>query len=137
MAERSPTHRKDRKLLGAIEPVTVKGYSGSQRVLAKIDTGASRTTIDPEIAAKVGLGPVLDTVRVRAAISEHAETRALVDADIVIHGEEFHVPVALTDRGDMRYHVIIGMDILRSGLFLIDPSKEAPDSNGGPSGTFE
>lgn len=137
MGEKSPASRKEKRIVGAIEPVTVRGRTGSQRVLAKIDTGASRTTIDLELAAKVGLGPVMDTVRVRAAISEHAEMRPLVDADIIIHGEEFDIPVALTDRGDMRYHVIIGMDILRSGLFLIDPTKEAPAANDASNGKFE
>lgn len=137
MAEQSPAIRKERKLVGAVEPVIVRGRSGSRRVFAKIDTGASRTTIDLELAAKVGLGPVLDTVRVRAAMSEHAVTRALVHAGITIHGEEFDVPVALTDRGDMRYHVIIGMDILKSGHFIIDPTKEPPGANKSAKGKFE
>ncbi len=137
MGEKSPGTRKEKRIVGAVEPVTVRGKGGSRRVLAKIDTGASRTTIDFDLAAKVGLGPVMDTVRVRAAMSEHAETRPLVDADIIIHGEEFDIPVALTDRGDMRYHVIIGMDILKSGLFLIDPAKEAPENDSGTNGKFE
>ena len=140
MAKRSLKRRKGPTIVGAIEPVLVRGTSGARRVLARIDTGASRTTIDLELAAKVGLGPVLDTVRVRAAISEHAEMRPLVDAEITISGEKFNVPVAITDRGDMRYHVIIGLDILRSGPFLIDPArgaKRARETHTRSNGKFE
>ena len=140
MANRPLKRRKGPTILGAIEPVLVRGDSGARRVLAKIDTGASRTTIDFELAAKVGLGPVLDTVRVRAAMSEHSEMRALVDAEITVSGEKFSVPVAITDRGDMRYHVVIGMDILRSGPFLIDPArgaKRARQTHAHSNGKFE
>lgn len=114
--------RKKRTIIGAIEEVTVRGRR-EVKALAKIDTGASRTTIDTDLAARAGLGPVLDTVRIRAAVSEYPETRALVDADIVIHGKRFDVPVAITDRQDMRFHVIIGMDILQNSKFLVDPTK--------------
>jgi hypothetical protein len=116
--------RARRNVIGVIEPVTVRGRSGEVKVLAKIDTGASRTTVDTELAARVGLGPVLDTVRIRAPSSDFPETRALVDADIVIAGREFDVPAAITDRKDMRYHVIIGMDILRDAGFLVDPKRD-------------
>lgn len=122
---------RSRRVIGPIERITIRGRRGKVKVLARIDTGASRTTVDTYLAARVGLGPVLDTVRVRAAVSEHPETRALVDADIIIAGREFDVPAAITDRQDMRYHVIVGMDILRQSGFLIDPRKgRVPKNNG-------
>jgi len=114
---------KSHRIIGAVERVTIRGRTGKAKVLARIDTGAARTTVDTDLAARVGLGPVLDTVRIRAAISEHPETRALVDADIIIAGKAFDVPAAITDRKDMRYHVIVGMDILRDAGFLVDPGK--------------
>ena len=90
-----------------------------------MDTGASRTTVDSVIAARAGLGPVLGTVRIRQSISRHTETRPLVDADLIIAGEEFDVAAAIADRGEMKYHLIIGMDILAKGTFLVDPSRGA------------
>ena len=116
------TTKRKRMIIGAVEEITVRGHRKEVKVLAKIDTGASRTTIDMELAARAGLGPVLDTVRIRAAVSEHPETRALVDADIVIRGRKFDVPVAITDRQDMRFHAIVGMDILLRSRFLVDPA---------------
>ena len=116
------TTKRKRMIIGAVEEITVRGRRKEVKVLAKIDTGASRTTIDMELAARAGLGPVLDTVRIRTAVCEHPETRALVDADIVIRGRKFDVPVAITDRQDMRFHAIVGMDILLRSRFLVDPA---------------
>ena len=115
--------RKKRTIIGAVEEVTIRGRRRQVKVLAKVDTGASRTTIDTELAARAGLGPILDTVRIRAAVSEHPETRAVVDADIVIAGRKFDMAVAITDRQDMRFHAIIGMDLLQRSGFLVDPTK--------------
>src|SRR3990170_1951563 len=116
-----PMKKGDRRVIGAIEPATVRGTRGEVRVQARVDTGASRTTVDSVIAARAGLGPV----RIRQSISRHTETRPLVDADLIIAGEEFDVAAAIADRGEMKYHLIIGMDILAKGTFLVDPSRGA------------
>jgi hypothetical protein len=47
-----------------------------------------------------------------------------VRAIVEVSGEQFALPVSVNDRSDMRYPVLIGMDILRSGRFLIDPAKK-------------
>lgn len=41
----------------------------------------------------------------------------------MIGDRTFDVPVAETARKDMRYHMIVGMDILRDSGFLVDPSR--------------
>ena len=115
--------RQDRTTIGVVEEVTLRGSKGDIRVLARIDTGASRTSLDTDLAARAGLGPVFDRVRVRAAAAHEPEERDVVDARVVIAGREFEVAVAITDRKDMRYHMIVGMDILRDSGFLVDPSK--------------
>jgi len=112
-----------RTSIGVIEEVTLRGTKGDIRVLARIDTGAARTSLDTDLAARAGLGPVFDRVRVRAAAAHEPEERDVVDARVVIAGREFDVAVAITDRKDMRYHMIVGMDILRDSGFLVDPSK--------------
>ncbi len=53
----------------------------------------------------------------------------MVASRIVIAGREFDVAVAVTDRKDMRYHAIIGMDILRDSGFLVDPAKSGSSDN--------
>ncbi|MGI0149738.1 MAG: hypothetical protein ACREDF_09450, partial [Thermoplasmata archaeon] len=62
--------------------------------------------------------------------SRPAPRRDVVSAKIIIAGREFDVPVAVTDRKDMRYHLIVGMDILRGSGFLVDPLKGNGPENG-------
>lgn len=125
-------HRTSREptTIGIVEEVTIRGSKGDIRILAKIDTGAARTTLDTDLAARAGLGPVFDRVRTRSAAADEPEERDVVEAKIVIAGREFDVAVAVTDRKDMRYHMIVGMDILRDSGFLIDPSKGEYRNNG-------
>jgi hypothetical protein len=130
MLERQAMTPKDRTTIGVVEEVLVRGPKAEVRVLAKVDTGAARTTLDTDLAAQAGLGPVLDRIRIRASAADEPEERDVVLAHIVIAGREFEVPVAVTDRKDMRYHSIIGMDILRDSGFLVDPSKGETRENG-------
>src|SRR6266704_1838093 len=119
----NPQRNVARTTIGVVEEVTILGSKGDIRVLARIDTGAVRTSLDTDLAARAGLGPVFDRVRVRAAAAEALEERDVADAKVVIAGREFEVAVAITDRKDMRYHMIVGMDVLRDAGFLVDPSK--------------
>ena len=123
--------RQDRTTIGVVEEVTLRGSKGDIRVLARIDTGASRTSLDTDLAARAGLGPVFDRVRVRAAAARGAGVSAASGAKVVIAGREFEVAVAIADRKDMRYHMIVGMDILRDSGFLLDPSKGNGRENDG------
>lgn len=109
--------------IGVVERVVVRGKNGVVSVLARIDTGATRTSLDTDLAERLGLGPVLRTVRIRAAAAERPEIRPVVLMQIRIRGREFSVAAAIADRKDMRYRMIVGMDVLRASPFLIDPAK--------------
>ncbi len=122
MRPRTGATRK-RVIVGVVEPVTVRGPRGDMTVQAKIDTGAERTTLDTELAAEAGLGPVLRRVRIRSAAAEKPEERDVVRATLVLEGEAFDVAAAVTDRKDMRYRIIVGMDVLARSGFLVNPRK--------------
>src|SRR2546426_7968652 len=94
--------RQERTTIGVVEEVTLRGSKGDIRVLARIDTGAARTSLDTDLAARAGLGPVFDRGRVRAAAGHGPEGRDGVAARGVIPGREFDVPVAIAGREDMR-----------------------------------
>ena len=117
--------RKDRILIGRVEYVKVIGHHGEARVKGKIDTGASRTSVDVWLAANIGLGPTVDVAKVKSALASQIRTRPLVRGVVEVGGIKFALPVTVNDRSVMRYPVLIGMDILRSGRFLIDPTKKA------------
>ncbi len=88
-----------RTIMPIVCSVVLIGERGQEEVTAKVDTGASRTSVDTDLAGRVGLGPVGDTVRVRAASSAQAEVRPLVEARLQLVGKEFVLPVSLADRG--------------------------------------
>ena len=119
----SPQGASERTAIGVVEEVVVVGPKGEIRVLARIDTGAARTTLDTDLVARAGLGPVMDRVRIRASAADEPVERDVVLAKVVIREREFDARVAVTDRKDMRYHMIVGMDILRHSGFLVDPSR--------------
>jgi len=115
--------KKERIIIGPIEYVKVIGHNGEVRVKGKIDTGSTRTSVDVWLAANIGLGPTVDVAKVKSALDE-VRSRPLVRGIVEIAGEEFALPVSVDDRSDMRYPVLVGMDILRLGRFLIDPTKK-------------
>jgi len=116
--------KKDGKIVGIIELVTVKGKKGMKTVKAKLDTGTDRTCVDYDLAAEVGLGPLVDTIKVR---STSGKTHVLAEAEIIIHQQHFSLPVSLEDRSKMKYEVLIGRDLLERSIFLIDPQKKNLD----------
>lgn len=118
--------KKERIIVGPIEYVKVTGHNGEARVKGKIDTGATRTSVDVWLAANIGLGPTVDVAKVKSALLDEVRSRPLVRAIVEIAGEQFALPVSVNDRSDMRHPVLVGMDILSIGRFLIDPAKKTP-----------
>ena len=121
-----------RRIIGVIEEVTLRGPNGDILVRARIDTGATRTSVDTDLAKRLGLGPVERRIRTRSAAAEHPEERDVVKATIVIGSKTFETHLTITDRKDMKYHMIVGMDVLRQTGFLISPRKGAGLGKGRP-----
>ena len=117
---------KQQVFIGPVEYVKVIGHHGEARVKGKVDTGATRTSVDVWLAANIGLGPTVDVAKVKSAFLDEVRTRPLVRGVVEIAGLKFSLPVTVNDRSDMRYPVLIGMDILKAGHFLIDPTKKLP-----------
>jgi len=112
-----------KKVVRLVQRVIVTGPGGDESVRAKIDTGADRTTVDKVLAARLRLVPTGSKVAVKASVAGNKVERPLVSAEVTIAGKRFDLRVGVADRSQMRYAVIIGRDILRSGEFLIDPSR--------------
>jgi hypothetical protein len=118
--------KKEQIVIGPIEYVKVIGHNGEARVKGKVDTGSTRTSVDVWLAANIGLGPTVDVAKVKSAFLDEVRTRPLVRGIVEIAGEKFALPVTVNDRSVLWYPVFIGMDILKSGRFLFDPTKRAP-----------
>lgn len=109
---------QDRVMLGLIEPVKING----REIMARVDTGAERSSIHDELAKELGIELNEETQKIRSA---HGLTRrALGNVDIEIGGQFIKSEFTIYDRSKMKYLVLIGHDVLKQGNFLIDPLKE-------------
>jgi len=113
---------KTRTIVGLIEFVTC--YSKSKRkheeVKARIDTGATKSSIDIELAKKLNLGPVIGNKTIKNA--HGSVKRDLIEVEIKIAGKLLREKFTLADRSNLKYPLLIGRNILQHD-FLIDPKK--------------
>ena len=115
---------KAKTVIGLVEPVTVIGPTGKKaEVMGRIDTGATKSSIDVRLAADLALGPILKTKIVKSASGR--SLRPVVNATVILADKEVKTDFTIADRADMKYPVLIGQNILGK-RFLIDPAKETP-----------
>jgi RimK family alpha-L-glutamate ligase len=100
-------------VVGYIEEVVLSGTRGNKTVLAKSDTGATRTSIDAELAAEIGTGPILDIVKVKSGSLKSGRSRPVVDLVVGLGGTQHTVTASVEDRSHMDYPVLLGRDILK------------------------
>ncbi|MBI2507690.1 ATP-dependent zinc protease [Candidatus Woesearchaeota archaeon] len=107
---------KDNEILGLVEKVKIKG----REILARVDTGARRCSIDKKLANELKLGPVIGNRKYRSA---HGKSiRPVVIEEIELKGKKLIVKINLSDRREMKYNFLVGREALKKG-FLIDPSR--------------
>ncbi|WP_202593821.1 putative ATP-dependent zinc protease [Halolamina rubra] len=99
--------------IGYTEDVLVSGTSGTERVVAKSDTGASRTSIDTRLAAEIGAGPIKSMTKIRSGSVKSGKARPVVDIVVGVGGDRHTVAASLEDRGHMDYPLLLGRDILQ------------------------
>jgi hypothetical protein len=108
-------------IIGAKEWVTLICRHKEKKVLARIDTGATKSSMDKKIARQICTSQVLAYKTVKSASG--VTKRPIVLARIRIAGRTFKSYFTLADRKKMKYQVLIGRNILKRG-FLIDPSRK-------------
>lgn len=110
-------------VLGLTEEVTVLGNKNFDRkVRARIDTGATSSSIDVSLAEKLCLGPATRSKIVKSASG--IKERPIIVARIKMNGSIIEEEFSLADRSHMTYSILIGQNILKKGNFLIDPNKK-------------
>ena len=114
-----------KKVLGFVEEVELIYNSDfgekKYKALAKIDTGAWRTSISLEIAEKLGIKEEgLEKRNFESALGE--EFRPIAPLNLYIGGEIIPTDVSLADRSKLKYQMIIGRRDLKK--FVIDPFKK-------------
>ncbi len=112
--EPAPRPITESPVIGYTEEVVLSGTSGSETVVAKSDTGATRTSIDTRLAAEIGAGPIKSIMRVKSGSVKQGKTRPLVDVVVGIGGQQHTVTASVEDRNHMNYPVLLGRDILEN-----------------------
>lgn len=109
-------------IIGLTEVVVLRGNNNKKEELtARIDSGATSSSIDLDLAESLQLGPVIRSKMVKSA--HGVRKRPIVKAIININGSLMEAEFTLADRSRMTYQLLIGQNILKQGNFLIDPNK--------------
>ena len=113
---------EDVKTIQAIEEVKVIDAEGRPiKVLAKIDTGAWSSTIDINLAKKMGLlrkNKIIMTRRKLSSLGE--EERPVISLSFWLSGRRINTRVTVSDRKLLRYSILVGRIDLQG--FLISPT---------------
>ena len=113
----------ERIVLGLSEEIILIGNNGKEeRLIARIDSGATASSIDAALAEKMELGPITRSKIVKSASG--VERRPMILAKIKIHEAVIESEFTLADRAHLKYSMLIGQNILKSEKFMIDPLKE-------------
>ena len=110
----------DKTIIGLTEKVTLFSPKGKKQYLARIDTGATKSSLDAVLVAQLELGPIVSSRMVKSAHGNRL--RPVIEAEIEIAGKRIKEKFTLAERDHMNYKILIGQNILIKG-FLIDPSK--------------
>ena len=112
---------KNKTIVGLTEKVTIYGKKKKKKIIARVDTGATKSSVDARLAAELALGPVIKTKLVKSASGN--KLRPVIKSKIKIADRTMNAEFTIADRGHMKYRCLIGQNVLKEG-FLIDPLKK-------------
>ena len=110
----------ERLTLGLIQEVTIVGDT-AKSLFARVDTGATRSSIASSLVEELKLGPVIREKIVKSAAG--VTKRPIIKVRVKINDLELDSEFTVADRSHMTYKVLLGQNILKEGKFLIDPLK--------------
>jgi alpha-L-glutamate ligase-like protein len=109
-----------RKVIGINEPIEIlDAQRNKYPTMAKIDTGAYRTTICKNLAKKLGLTQIIGYKKVRGALG--MEERPIINLSFILDKRLVTTEAFMADRTEMKYDIIVGRKDLKR--FLVDPAK--------------
>jgi len=116
-----------RKKIGLIEDVWVKGTRREKKVQAKIDTGASKSSISKDLLIEIGEPRSVGKALVASAMSE--QTRPLVELLVSMEtGRWVKSIFTVAERHNMQYPLLIGKNTLLKLNVIVDPTKEVQEN---------
>jgi len=112
-----------KKILGCVEIINLKGTKKTKPVIALIDTGATYTSIDKELAKEIGFNKFKRFIRIKLKSSEkNYVRRPIIDVIVIINKKEFNIEANIERRQNMNCPVIVGRNLLY-GNYIVDVEK--------------
>ena len=112
---------EEKEIIGLVEEVTLLNLEENQNIkgLARIDTGAAKSSIHVELASKLKLGPIINHSKVTN--SHGTSIRPVVEVKIKIGTKLITEKFNIANRSKMKYKILIGRNVLKNG-FMINAS---------------
>jgi hypothetical protein len=111
-----------KRVIGLSERVNFRTNKiNSKQYRARIDTGATCSSIDVVLASKLKVGPIVGSLNVKNVHGK--KKRPYVFLRVILKGKSIRGKFTLIDRSHMKYRILIGQNVLKKGNFLIDPIK--------------
>ncbi len=104
-------------MIKIIEEVVLVGKK-RKKILAKIDTGAWRTSLDKDLADEIGFDKTGAKKGFKSALGRGC--RELISLKFIISGKEIETIGSITDRSNMKYKMIIGRRDLSGMTIKVD-----------------
>ncbi len=115
------SHYIDRSIIGFVEPIVIVKNSKTKLLVdARIDSGATKCSIDEALVKKLKLGPFTGESTIKNA--NGTKRRKTLTITFIMSGKEITETFTVADRSKMEFQVLIERNALRKG-FLIDPNK--------------
>ena len=108
----------ERETLGLTETVKVKGTESELGILARVDTGATRCSIDIQLAETLGYTVKSSRIVKSANGTDKRETAMFT---IVLRGTKYLIECTLADRSNMTYKMLIGQNLMKDANVMVDP----------------
>jgi len=109
-----------RKVIGINEPIEILDEEKNRYpTMAKVDTGAYRTTLCKNLAEQLGINKVIGYKKVRGALG--SEERSIINFSFYLDKRLVSTEAFIADREELKYDIIIGRKDLKR--FLVDPAK--------------
>lgn len=109
-----------RRVIGINEPIDILDSKGEKyKTIAKVDTGAYRTTLAESLAKEFGLDEEIRRKIVRGALGR--QERPIINFSFILDKRLVQTEAFIADRSQMKYDIIVGRRDLKR--FLVDPAK--------------
>jgi hypothetical protein len=98
------------------EKVKFIGKKGEKTVIARVDTGAKRCSIDKKLAKEIGINNILKYKTIKSASG--MTRRPIVKVKLKIKNRSIIVFCNIADRSRLKYPALIGRNVLRKGFVV-------------------